>query len=188
MERRLVCILASDVVGYSHLMENAEDETLAALKGHRAELFDRLVEEHHGRTFKLMGDGSLAEFSSVVDAVTCAIAIQEGMADRNARVPEEDRVRFRIGIHLGDVIVEGDDLYGDGVNVAARLQAIAPPDGICISRQACDQAGSKLRARFEDIGDQRLKLRLQSRISHGSRYCPSKTSAVTAIRSTSPTG
>ncbi|MEJ1996345.1 MAG: tetratricopeptide repeat protein [Limibacillus sp.] len=157
MERRLTCILAADVVGYSHLMESAEAETLAALKAHREELFDNLVKAHHGRIFKLMGDGSLAEFASVVDAVTCAISIQEGMVERNARIPEAERVRFRIGIHLGDVIVESDDLYGDGVNVAARLEAMAAPDGLCISRQAYDQIGGKLRSRFEDLGDQQLK-------------------------------
>ena len=157
MERKLAAILAADVVGYSRLMEIDEAGTLGALKAHREALIDPAIAEHHGRIVKLMGDGSLVEFASVVDAVACALAIQEGMAERNAEVPEERRIEFRIGVHLGDVIVEGDDLYGDGVNVAARLEGLAKPGGICISQQAFDQVETKLDLAYEDLGEQRVK-------------------------------
>ena len=122
MERRLAGILAADVVGYSRLMEIDEAETLAALKSHRQDLIDTEISRHNGRVVKLMGDGALVEFASVVDAVACAATIQEGMVTRNQGVPEDRRIEFRIGVHLGDVMVEDDDLYGDGVNVAARLR------------------------------------------------------------------
>ena len=157
MERKLTSILAADVVGYSRMMESAEVETLAALKAHRAELFDAQVQEHNGRIIKLMGDGALAEFGSVVDAVACGVAIQEGMAERNRQVPEERKLRLRIGVHLGDVIVEGDDLYGDGVNIAARLESLAEPGGMCISRPAYDQIGAGLQSRFQNLGERPLK-------------------------------
>ncbi len=157
MERKLAAILATDVVGYSRLMEIDEADTLAALKVHREELIDLKIAEHHGRTIKLMGDGSLVEFASVVDAVACAVAIQEGMAGRNEDVPEDRRIEFRIGVHLGDVMVEGDDLYGDGVNVAARLEGLAAPGGVCISQQAFDQIETKLDLAYEDLGEQQVK-------------------------------
>lgn len=157
MARRLAAILAADVVGYSRLMEADEAETLAALNSHRNDLTDPLVAEHDGRIVKLMGDGALVEFASVVDAVACAVAIQAGMAERNAHIPEERQIKFRIGVHLGDVMVEADDLYGDGVNVAARLEALAEPGGICLSQQAYDQIETKLDLEVEDLGPQQVK-------------------------------
>jgi adenylate cyclase len=157
MERRLAAILATDVVGYSRLMGEDEAGTLAALKAHRAALIDPAIAERRGRIVKLMGDGSLVEFASVVDAVACAVAIQEGMRARNEGVPEDRRMAFRIGVHLGDVIVEGDDLYGDGVNVAARLEGLAEPGGVCISQQAFDRVETKLALVYEDLGEQQLK-------------------------------
>ncbi len=157
MERKLAAILAADVVGYSRLMEADEAGIFAALKAHREELIDPKIAEHHGRLFKLMGDGALVEFASVVDAVACAVAIQDGMAARNENVPEDRRITFRIGVHLGDVMVEGDDLYGDGVNVAARLEGLAEPGGICISQQALDQIETKLDLAYDDLGQQQVK-------------------------------
>jgi TolB-like protein/class 3 adenylate cyclase len=157
MERKLTAILAADVVSYSRLMEADEAGTLAALKAHREDLIDPEIAEHHGRIVKLMGDGALVEFASVVDATNCALAIQDGMAGRNENVPEDRRVTFRIGVHLGDVMVEGDDLYGDGVNVAARLEGLAEPGGICISQQAFDQVETKLDLTYDDLGEQQVK-------------------------------
>src|SRR4029079_17613752 len=154
---RLAAILAADVVGYSRLMEADEVGVLGMLKSHRAELIDPRIADHHGTIVKLMGDGALVEFASVVDAVKCALAIQKGMAERNAKVPDERRIDFRIGVHLGDVIVEGDDIYGDGVNIAARLEGLSPPGGIYISRQAFDQIETKLDVGYEDLGNQRVK-------------------------------
>ena len=157
MERRLTTILAADVVGYSRLMEADEEGTLAALKAHRRALIDPTISEHLGRTVKLMGDGALVEFASVVEAVSCALAIQDGMAARNREVPEARRIALRIGVHLGDVIVEGEDLYGDGVNVAARLEGLAEPGGVCLSQQAYDQVETKLELAVEDLGPQQVK-------------------------------
>ncbi len=128
VHRRLAAILAADVVGYSRLMEADEPGTLAALTAHREELIEPKIAEHEGRIVKLMGDGVLVEFASVVDAVACAVAIQRGMADRNTQVPAERRIEFRMGINLGDVIIEDDDIYGDGVKVAARLEVRAVAD------------------------------------------------------------
>ena len=157
VERRLVAILAADVVGYSHLVEMDEAGTLAALKALRREVIDPLLAEHHGRIVKLMGDGALAEFGSVVDAVACAVAVQKGVADRQAGVPPERRIVFRIGINLGDVVVEGDDLLGDGVNIAARLEQICEPGGVMISGTAYDHLQGKLDLPLEFAGEQRLK-------------------------------
>ena len=157
MERRLTAILSADVVGYSRLMEVDEAGTLGALKAHRKELIHPAIDEHHGRIVKLMGDGTLVEFASVVDAVTCAVAIQTGMAERNDGVPADNRIEFRIGVHLGDIIVEDDDIYGDGVNVAARLEGLAEPGGICLSQQAYDQVETKLDLQVEDLGEQQVK-------------------------------
>lgn len=157
MARRLAAILAADVVGYSRLMEVDEAGTLVALRAHREQLLDPTISEHSGRIVKLMGDGVLAEFGSVVDAVACALAIQEGMSGRNEDVPEDRRIVLRIGVHLGDVMVEDDDIYGDGVNVAARLEGLADPGGICISQQALDQVETKLQLALEDMGKQQLK-------------------------------
>ncbi len=134
MERRLAAILAADVVGYSRLMAADEAGTLAQLKTHRKELIEPKTAEYHGRVVKLMGDGTLMEFGSVVDAVTFAVDVQRAMALRNTDVPEDRRITYRMGINIGDIIVEGDDIYGDGVNVAARLEALAEPGSICVAR------------------------------------------------------
>lgn len=152
MERRLTTIMAADVVGFSRLMEKDEAGTLAALKRHRAERFDPAIARHRGRIVKLMGDGVLVEFASVVEAVECAIDLQ----DRDA-ADADDPIRLRIGVNLGDIIVDGDDIYGDGVNVAARLEALAEPGGICISDIVCDALGNHLEATFSDAGEQQLK-------------------------------
>ena len=157
MTRRLTAILAADVVGYSRLMEADEVGTLAALTAHREHLINPLISQHNGRIVKLMGDGVLVEFDSVVEAVTCALDIQNGMAVANGNVSEDRRIELRIGVHLGDVMVENDDLYGDGVNVAARLEGLADPGGICISQQALDQVETKMDLTYEDRGEQRLK-------------------------------
>lgn len=158
VERRLAAILAADVVGYSRLMERDEPGTFARLKSHRKELVDPLVTGHRGRVVKLIGDGVLVEFASAVDAVECALAIQEGMAEREASIPETERIRFRIGINLGDVICEADgDLYGDGVNVAARLEQLCEPGGIVVSGTAFDHLRGELGRAFVPLGEQRLK-------------------------------
>ncbi len=157
MTRRLAAILAADVVGYSGMMERDETGTLAALQAQRAELIDPKIAEHDGRIVKLMGDGALVEFASVVDAVECAVAIQRGMVARNLEVPEDTRIILRIGVHLGDVIVEGDDIYGEGVNIAARLEGLAEPGGICISGPAFDQVETKLDLGFHDRGERQVK-------------------------------
>jgi adenylate cyclase len=155
--RKLAAILVADVAGYSRLMSQDEAGTLEALGEHRRELIDPAIAGHNGRLVKLMGDGLLVEFASVVDAVTCAVAIQRGMAGRNENVPPDRRIEFRIGINLGDVIVEGADLYGDGVNIAARLEGLAEPGGICLSRQAFDQVEGKLDLGFTDLGEHMVK-------------------------------
>ncbi|ANL30785.1 adenylate cyclase protein (plasmid) [Rhizobium phaseoli] len=157
MERRLAAILSADVVGYSRLMGADEGGTLERLKACRRELVDSAIEEHHGRIIKLMGDGALVEFASVVDAVQCAAVIQRGMSGRDPGLPAEQRIRFRIGINLGDIIVEGDDIYGDGVNIAARLQGIAEPGGIFISGTAFDHVAHKVDVGFSALGEHRLK-------------------------------
>ena len=158
VERRIAAILAADVVGYSSLMERDEDRTLTRLKAHRKELIEPLIAEYQGRIVKLMGDGILAEFASVVDAVRCAVRIQQTMAERERNVPEAERLRFRIGINLGDVIREPDgDLYGDGVNVAARLEQLAEPGGVLVSGTAYDHLQGKLDLPLEFAGEQRVK-------------------------------
>jgi len=157
MERRLAAILAADVVGYSRLTETDEERTLARLKALRNEVFDPRIAEHNGRIFKLMGDGMLVEFASVVDAVRCAVEIQRDMAIRYADVPESNRIDIRIGINLGDIVVGGDDIYGDGVNIAARLEGLAKPGGICISGTAFDHVKTKLDVGFESLGEQQVK-------------------------------
>ena len=157
MQRRLAAILAADVVAYSRLMADDEAGTLAALKAHRSELIDPAVARHNGRMVKLMGDGALVEFASVVDAIACAAEIQEAMIARNAGVAEARRIAFRIGINLGDVIVEGEDIYGGGVNVAARLEGLADPGGICVSGTAYDTAHDKLELAFESLGERQVK-------------------------------
>jgi len=137
VERRLMAILAADVVGYSRLMGTDEEGTLAALKAIRRELVDPRIVEHRGRIVKTTGDGLLVEFASVVDAVRCAVDVQWEIAERNAGVPAERCIEFRVGINLGDIIIDGDDIFGDGVNVAARLETLAEPGGICVSRVVC---------------------------------------------------
>jgi adenylate cyclase len=153
----LAAILAADVVGYSRLMGLDEEGTLARLKAHRRELIDPKIAEYHGRMVKLTGDGALVEFPSVIDAVRCAAEIQQAMIERNSGVPIEKRIEFRVGIHLGDVIIDGSDIYGDGVNVAARLEGIANPGGICISDDVYRQVRGKLDVAFDYIGERQLK-------------------------------
>jgi adenylate cyclase len=155
--RRLAAILAADVAGYSRLMGADEEGTLAALKAIRRELAYPKVKEHHGRIVKTTGDGLLLEFASVVDAVRCAVEVQREMAERNADVPPDRRLELRMGINLGDIIKDGRDIYGDGVNVAARLEALAEPGGICVSRVVRDQVRDKLDFAFEDMGEQQVK-------------------------------
>lgn len=156
-ERRLAAIMAADVVGYSRLMETDEAATLAAIKALRAEVIDQLLDEHTGRIVKLMGDGALVEFRSVVNAVTCAVAMQTGVAAHQTAAPPERRIVFRIGVNLGDVVVEGDDLFGDGVNIAARLEQLCPPGGVLISGTAYDQMKGKLNLPIDDAGEQQVK-------------------------------
>jgi adenylate cyclase len=155
--RRLTAILAADVAGYSRLMGADEEGTHERLKAHLGELVNPKIGEHRGRIVKNTGDGLLAEFSSVVDAVRCAVEVQRGMIDREPEVPDERRIRFRLGINLGDVIVEADDIFGDGVNVAARLEGLAEPGGICVSRVVRDQVRDRLDYTFEDMGEQQVK-------------------------------
>jgi TolB-like protein/class 3 adenylate cyclase len=157
VERRLAAILAADVAGYSRLMGRDEAGTLARLRAHRRELIEPNIAEHKGRIVKTTGDGLLIEFSSVVEAVACAVTVQRGMAERNAAMPEDKRIEFRVGINLGDVIVEDDDIHGDGVNVAARLEALAEPGGICVSGTVRDHIGDRLDLTFDDLGDKSLK-------------------------------
>jgi adenylate cyclase len=155
--RRLTAILAADVAGYSRLMAVDEEGTHDRLKAHLGELVNPKIGEHRGRILKNTGDGFLAEFASVVDAVRCAAEMQRGMAERNEGAPPEKRIEFRVGINLGDVIAEGEDIFGDGVNVAARLEALAEPGGICVSRVVRDQVRDKLDFAFEDLGEQQVK-------------------------------
>jgi adenylate cyclase len=158
VERKLAAILAADVAGYSRLMGGDEAGTLARLKEHRRGLIDPKISEHKGRIVKTTGDGILIEFPSVVEAVACAVAVQRGMTERNAATPEEQRIVFRVGVNLGDIIIAEDhDIHGDGVNVAARLEGIAEPGGICVSAIVHDQVRDKLDLAFEDLGEQALK-------------------------------
>jgi adenylate cyclase len=157
VERRLAAILAADVVAYSRLMGADEEGTLERLKGIRRQLIDPKIREHRGRIVKTTGDAILAEFPSVVDAVRCAVELQRAMVDRNAQIPGDKRIIFRMGINLGDIIRDGDDIYGDGVNIAARLEALAEPGGICVSRVVRDQIRDKLPYPFADMGEQRVK-------------------------------
>ncbi len=156
-ERRLTTILAADVVGYSRLMGADEAGTLSTLRLRRREVLEPLLEKYCGRLVKLMGDGVLVEFASIVNAMQCAVEIQQGMEARNAPLPQDRRMQLRIGVNLGDVIVEGDDLYGDGVNLAARLEALAEPGGICISETAYQHVRQKLPLTYKDLGEQRVK-------------------------------
>ncbi len=156
-QRRLAAILAADVVGYSRLMGEDETGTLAALKAHRKELIEPKSAEYHGRIVKLTGDGTLMEFGSAVDAVLFAVDVQRAIVGRNAEVPEDRRIIYRIGINIGDIIIDGDDIYGDGVNVAARLEGLADPGGVCVSRTVYDHIKGKVDLGFEDLGEQKVK-------------------------------
>src|SRR5271165_5350503 len=156
--RKLAAILVSDVVGYSRLAGADEDRTLARLRGLRSDIIDPAIAAHHGRTVKRTGDGSIIEFRSVVDAVRCAIEVQNGLIERNAGVPEDRRIEFRVGIHVGDVVEESDgDLMGDGVNIAARLEGIAKPGAICLSEDAYRQVSGRLEMEVTDLGPTHLK-------------------------------
>jgi TolB-like protein/class 3 adenylate cyclase len=157
VQRRLAAILAADVVGYSRMMERDEAGTLGALKARRGDILQPLVTKHHGRIVKVMGDGVLVEFGSAVNAVECAIELQQAMGAANQDVPEDLGIVLRVGINLGDVMVEGGDIYGDGVNVAARLEALADPGGVLVSQTVYGQVRGKVPLAFEDIGEQRLK-------------------------------
>jgi adenylate cyclase len=157
VERRLAAILAADVAGYSRLMGADEAGTHEQFKTQCRQLVDPKIQEHRGRIVKSTGDGMLVEFPSVVDAVRCAAEVQRAMVDRNAETAEDKRITFRIGVNLGDIIVDGDDIYGAGVNIAARLEALAEPGGICIARVVRDQIRDKLAYPFEDLGEQSVK-------------------------------
>src|ERR1700693_1806567 len=157
VDRRLAAILAADIAGYSRLMGTDDEGTLRLLKAYRKELVDPKIAEHRGRIVKTTGDGMLVEFVSVVDAVRCAVDIQRAMSERNTEVPAEKRIEFRIGINVGDIISDANDIYGDGVNVAARLEALADPGGIMVSRNVHDQVRDKLSFGFEDMGEQSVK-------------------------------
>src|SRR6476469_384020 len=157
VERRLAAILAADVAGSCRLIGIDEEGTLARLKALRRTLFDPKIAEHHGRVVKNTGDGAIAEFASVVDAVRCADEIQRGMAEQNIDAPQVKRIEFRIGIHVGDIIIDENDIFGDGVNIAARLEGIAEPGGVCISDDAQRQIRGKVDIAFEDMGSQNLK-------------------------------
>jgi len=155
--RRLTAILAADVAGYSRLIGADEEGTLSRLKALRAEVIDPKIAEHHGRIVKTTGDGLLVEFASVVDALRCAVEMQTAMAESNAPLPADKRIDLRIGIHQGDIVVEDGDIFGDGVNVAARLEALAEPGGICVSARVREDAAGKLDIFFRDLGEQQLK-------------------------------
>src|ERR1700736_658511 len=157
VERRLAAILAADVAGYSRLMGADEEGTHERLTAHLRELVDPKIKEHHGRIVKNTGDGMLVEFPSVINAVRCAVEVEREMGDRNAETAEDKRITFRVGVNLGDVIAEEDDIYGDGVNISARLEAPSEPGGICISRVVRDQIRDKLPYPFEDQGEQSVK-------------------------------
>src|SRR5215212_1026177 len=156
--RKIAAILAADVVGYSRLASEDEDRTLARLRALRSDLIDPTIAVHNGRVIKRTGDGALVEFRSVVDAVRCAVEVQNGMVERNAGVPQDRRIEFRIGIHLGDVVEESDgDLMGDGVNIASRLEGVAAPGAICLSEDAYRQVKARLDLSVSDLGSTRLK-------------------------------
>src|SRR6516164_7362532 len=157
VERRLVAVLAADVAGYSRLIEADEEGTLRRLKALRAEVIDPKIAGHHGRVVKTTGDGLLVEFASVVDALRCAAEAQTAMANSNAPLPPDRRIEFRIGINVGDIVVEDGDIFGDGVNVAARLEGLAEPGGICVSARVQEDAAGRLDLAFEDMGEQALK-------------------------------
>jgi adenylate cyclase len=182
LERRLAAILAADIAGYSRLMGADEEGTLSRLKALRGGLIDPKIAEHRGRIVKTTGDGILIEFASVVDALRCAAEVQAEMGERNADVPSIQRIEFRVGIHQGDIIVEGDDIFGDGVNIAARLEGLAEPGGICVSGRVQEDAAGRLDLAFEDLGEQPLK-----NIARPVRIYRVRTTGIPAAASQSPT-
>src|SRR5215469_2834674 len=157
VERRLAAILAADVAGYSRLIGADEEGTLNRLRALRAEVIDPKIAEHHGRIVKTTGDGLLIEFASVVDALRCAAEIQADVAESNAPLPADKRIDLRVGINMGDIVVEDGDIFGDGVNVAARLEGLAEPGGICVSARVREDAAGKIELAFRDMGEQQLK-------------------------------
>src|SRR6478735_2600520 len=157
VERQLAAVLAADVAGYSRLMGVDEEGTLARLKAVRKTLVDPTIAKHRGRIVKTTGDGMLVEFASAVDAVRGAVEVQRGMVEQNGSVPQDQRIEFRIGIHVGDIIFDDNDIFGDGVNIAARLEGIAEPGGVCISDDAQRQIRAKVDVAFDDMGPQTLK-------------------------------
>jgi class 3 adenylate cyclase len=157
VQRRLAAILAADVVGYSRLMEQDETGTMAILRARRKEVLEPLVARHHGRIFKVAGDGVLIEFGSAVDAVECAVDLQHDMAVADGDSPDARRIMLRIGVNLGDVMIEGSDLYGEGVNIAARLEALAEPGSVVVSRTVFNHVRGKVKLGFDDLGEQQLK-------------------------------
>ena len=181
---------AGDIAGYSQLIGADEEGTLRQLKAHRKELVDPKIIEHHGRIVKTTGDGMLVEFVSVFDAVRCAVDIQRGMAERNVDIPTDRRIQFRIGINVGDIISDENDIYGDGVNVAARLEALAEPGGICVSRIVHEQVCDKLDFSFEDMGEQQVKNIARPvrthRILHNTRCDEPISAAASSLRSARP--
>jgi adenylate cyclase len=184
MDRRLSAILAADVVGYSRLMGRDEEGTLRSLKEVRATIVDPRISNHKGRIVKTTGDGLLVEFPSVVDALRCAVEVQENMAERGAEMPEDRRLQFRVGINLGDVIIDGDDIFGDGVNVAARLENLSDPGGICISQGAWDLARGRIDVPFEDRGEVEVKNIARPIRVYGVRFDASRKTAAAAADST----
>jgi adenylate cyclase len=166
VERRLAAVLAADVAGYSRLMGADEEGTLARLKAVRKDLVDPTIAKHRGRIVKTTGDGMLVEFASAVDAARCALEVQRSMVEQNAAAPQDQRIEFRIGIHVGDIIIDENDIFGDGVNIAARLEGIAEPGGVCISDDAQRQIRGKVDIAFEDMGPQNLRI-LPSRCARG---------------------
>ena len=183
-KRRLAAILAADVVGYSRLIGTDEEGTLAALKAHRRKIVDPMVEQHHGRIVKTTGDGALIEFASVVDAVRCAVEVQRGTAELNIGVPPVKRIELRIGINVGDIVIDGDDILGDGVNIAARLEGLAEPGGVLVSRAVRDQVRDRLDLAFEDLGERELKnisrpVRIyRVRVSEEAKAAPARSEAL----------
>ena len=184
-QRRLAAILAADVVGYSRMIRADEEGTLSALKVLRAEVIDPKLKEYHGRIVKVMGDGMLVEFASAVDAVRAAVETQQAVADRNTGLPEDKRIELRVGINLGDVVIDGDDIYGDGVNVAARLEGLADPGSICISSAVHDQVKNRMQIVFEDLGDREVKnIDEPVRVWRWGRHAPTGPARLSATRAT----
>jgi class 3 adenylate cyclase len=170
VERRLAAILLADVAGYSRMVGADEHGTLVRWRAHWDELIEPTIGEHQGRVVRITGDGILAEFASVVNAARCALALQQGMARRNTGVAADERIEFRIGLNIGDVIIDRGDMWGEGVNVAARLEAMAEPGGLCVSGRVHDELANRLDVAFEDLGERHLKNIARPSIAHGSAW------------------